>query len=241
MPFERKNIDEEVFTKLNDESAFLLGYIFTDGFLKLNDKTGVDYLNIYSKDKYKIENVKKMLLAEYNIQHIKEKITKGIKQGELFFIRIPNPIIIEDLMDYGMVERKNQNIKFPYLTDDLYPHFIRGAWSGSGSVSLYKKSIISQFTIGSIDFIKDLERHLNLIGLTKRTIHRNKTSKKPSYVIRYSINDTQKLYDYLYRDATKITTDIKQKRLLSEFFADRKVNNQIRKPKRKMRRLKGRK
>ena len=238
MPFQRKNINEETFTNLNIESAFLLGYIFTDGFLKLDDKTGVDYLNIYSKYKYKIENVKKILLAEYNIQRIKEKVTNGIRQGELFFIRIPNPIIIEDLLDYGMVERKNEKIKFPYMTAELYPHFIRGAWSGSGSVSLYKKSIVSQFTIGSIDFITELEKHLNKIGLTKRTIHENKNSKKPSYLIRYSINDTKKLYDYLYQDSTELTTDLKQKKLLNEYYSNRQTNIPIRIPKRKMKRKK---
>lgn len=236
----RKFIDEEIFTKLNRESAFLLGFIFTDGFLRLNDKTGEDYVKIFSKDRYKIENVKKIFLSEHKIQHIKEKVNKGIKQGELFFLRIANPIIIEDLIDLGMSEKKNENIRFPYLTENLYPHFIRGVLSGSGSVSIYKKSIISQFTIGSIEFITELEKFLNSKGLNKRVIYKNKKTKKPSFVLRYSVRDTKLLFEYLYDDANELTTDLKQKKILEDYFLNREINNPIslKVKKRKMKRIK---
>ncbi|MFV8467392.1 hypothetical protein [Flavobacterium sp. LB1P62] len=230
LPLEQKKINEDTFTNLNEESAFLLGYIFTDGFLGFHKNTGLNYLRIYSKDKVKIENIKLIFQSEAKVNHIKEKYYGEVKQGELFYLHVGNEIVIEDLIDLGMVEKKNDKIKFPYLPTELYSHFIRGVWSGKGYVSTYKNSIFSTFSFGSIDFITDLEKHLRSKGLSKRKIELNKFSKKPSYKIKYSVTDTKKLYDYIYNCSTDLTTCIEQENLLKEYFADYKP------PKRKMKR-----
>lgn len=227
---EEKEINEETFTTLNNETAFLLGYIFADGFLGFHKNTGLNYIRIYSKNKYKIENIKHIFQSKAKIVHIKEKYHGEIKQGELFYLHVGNEIIIEDLIDLGMVEKKNNQIRFPYLPTELYPHFIRGAWSGKGSFSIYKKSILSTFSIGSISFITDLEKHLRSKGLAKIKINLNKFSKKPSYQIRYSVSDTKKLYDYLYGCTTELTNCKEHENLLKEYFTNYKP------PKRKMKR-----
>lgn len=237
LPIEEKFINEDIFTKLNEEAAFLLGFIFTDGFLSYHKNTGLHYLRVYSKNRYKIENVKTIFSSSAKINHIRERSYSDVKQGELFYLHIGNETIIEDLFDLGMVEKKNQNIKFPYLPQNLYPHFLRGAWSGSGSIATYKKNISSKFTIGSIKFITDLEKHLNSISLSSQTIRKNKASRNPSYYIKYSIRDTQKLYKYLYCNATELTTDRKQEEKLSEYFSHREKNKPIKMPKRKMKRI----
>lgn len=214
-----KLINEETFTNLNSESAYLLGFIYADGFLGFHKHTGQHYLRIYSKQKYKIENARQIFRSTTPIVHIPEKINENTKQGELFYLHVGNQTIIEDLIDLGMVERKNNAIKFPYLTEDLYPHFIRGAWAGKGCVSNSNGAIFSYFTIGSIDFISSLERHLRSQGLSKQTILANKRSKKPSYRIRYSVADTKKLYEYLYADYGEFTICNEQEKLLRDFFS----------------------
>lgn len=220
LPEEQRQINHETFTDINEETAYLLGFIYADGFLGFHKNTGLNYLRIYSKHKYKIENIKQILQSKTDIVHIREKMNGTNKQGELFYLHVGNQIIIEDLIDLGMVERKNGNIQFPYLPSNLYPHFIRGLWSGKGSISIYKGSIRSKFSIGSIDFISDLENHLQTQGLSKQKIQLVKTSKKPSYKISYSISDTKKLYEYIYYNATDLTTSQDQEKLLREFFAD---------------------
>lgn len=236
LPKIEKQIDEETFTKLNEETAFLLGFIFADGFMGFHKNTGLNYLRIYSKFRYKIENIKEILKSKARINHVKEKFHGEIKQGELFYLHIGNEVIIEDLIDLGMVENKNYNIKFPYLPIELYPHFIRGAWSGKGSILINKKSIFSLFSIGSIEFITDLEKHLHQKGLTKQKIQQSKLSKKPSYKIKYSINDTKKLYDYIYSSVTKLTICKEHSEVLETYFSEykpkplkRKMNRKIKK------------
>jgi hypothetical protein len=134
-----KKINNEAFTELNKEKAYLLGFIFADGFLGFHKNTGLNYLRIYSKYRYKIENIKKILQSKTEIVHIREKMNETVKQRELFYLHVGDQINIEDLIDLGMVERKNDKIQFPYLPSNLHPHFIRGLWSGKGSISTYKR------------------------------------------------------------------------------------------------------
>ena len=233
LPKIEKQINEDTFTNLNAETAFLLGFIFADGFLGFHKNTGLNYLRIYSKYRYRIENVREILKSKARINHVKEKYNGEIKQGKLFYLHIGNETIIEDLIDLGMVEKKNNNIKFPYLPAELYPHFIRGAWSGKGSVLINKNSIFSTFSIGSIEFITDLEEHLHQNGLTKQKIQQSKLSKKPSYKIKYSINDTKKLYEYIYSCVTDLTICKEHSFVLETFFLDYKPRPIKRKMKRK--------
>ncbi|RKF03629.1 hypothetical protein C8N26_2019 [Tenacibaculum lutimaris] len=202
----KKSINENIFQDLNTESAYLLGYIFTDGHLALNKKKNQFFLHIYSKYKYQLENVKEIFKSNSKIQYRRQTNYGGIVQGEIYWIYIENQKIIKSLLGLGMTTNKNTSIKFPEIPEHLKNHFLRGCWAGSGCVSLYKNTILSQITIGSIDFIEEIERYLNLNGLKKRNIYSNKNSKKDSYVIRYATKDSEKLYKLLYGNKTQHTT-----------------------------------
>ncbi len=214
----RKNINENIFQNLNTESAYLLGYIFTDGHLALNKNKNQFFLHIYSKYKYQLENVKKIFKSNSKIQYRKQTNYSGKVQGEIFWIHIENQKVIKSLLDLGMTTNKNASIKFPKIPKHLKNHFLRGCWTGSGCVSLYKNTLISQITTGSIDFIKEIERYLNSNGLKKRNIYSNKNSKKDSYVIRYATKDSEKLYKLMYREKTELTTCKRQEKLYKEKF-----------------------
>jgi hypothetical protein len=212
-----KYIDSKIFEELNPSSTFLLGYIFTDGDLLLNLKTKKYFLRIYSKHKYLIENVKFILKAEAKIQHRGIQKHKDINQSEMFFIHIGNQKVINDLINWGMKLDKS-DLLLPKVPDNLLHHFIRGAWTGSGCVSLNKNSVMSSIQLSSQNFIIDLEKELNKIGLKKRVIYKNTSSKKSSYLIKYASMESEKLYKYLYNGDTKRTTCIRQEKLYKEYF-----------------------
>ena len=214
----RVRIDENIFKKLNPITAYLLGYIFTDGDLVYETKKDSYYLRIYSKHRSRIETVKEILNTSAKIQSRKAKIYKGIVQSEMFWISIGTPEVINDLIAHGMVVKKNQEIKFPKLKKSLIPHFIRGCWTGSGCVRYTGNTFVSSITIGSLDFIKEIERNLQLQGLTPRNIHSISSSKKSSYLIKYATKDSEKLYKYLYPEKTIVTGCSRQKNKFIEFF-----------------------
>jgi len=218
-PFEKRPISNfSLFDKLDSFGAFILGFIFTDGSLFSHENYDLPYLRIYNSARYKIENAKTILGIDSDIRHIPEKYYKGIKQGELFYLHISQEEIIEELMDFGMVLRKNTNIKFPILPKELYPAFIRGLWSGKGSVSISKTTIRSSFSLGSKDFIYDLEDYLNKVDLSKRKIQARPQKKSTSYKLTYGVRDTKLLYDYLYKDHDLLTTCKKQEKMMREYF-----------------------
>ena len=117
-----------------------------------------------------------------------------------------------------MISDKNQEIKYPNIHSKLHNHFIRGCWTGSGCVTLDGNTLLSQITIGSLEFLKSIEQVLFNAGLKKRNIYENKNSKKPSYVIRYATGESEKLYKYLYKGKTTLTICKRQESLFKEKF-----------------------
>lgn len=222
--------DFDVFDDFDCDTAFLLGMIFTDGSLYEYSNTGKQFIRIINKNKYLIENCRDILKSNLEIHFVKEREYNGIKQGGFYYLHISNEDIIDELIEFGMCEKKNSNIKFPYLPDELYPHFIRGLWAGSGSIALSKNAIASAFSSCSFEFILDLEKQLNKIGLTKRNINTNKHTKTENFYIKYSVNDTKKLYDYIYKNVTPLTIYKLHQEKLFSFFEEKIMKI----PKRKM-------
>ena len=214
----KKDINETTFNKLTPDSAYLLGYIFTDGYLALNKINNTYFLHIYSKYKYQLENVLEILQSKAKIQYRGQKNYSDKIQGEIYWLHIGNQEIIKSLLELGMVSDKNQEIKYPKIPKNLNNHFIRGCFTGSGCVSLDKNTLLSQITIGSLQFLKSIEKKLHEVGLKKRNIYENKQSQKPSYVIRYATKDSEKLYKYLYKGKTKHTVCKRQEKLYKEKF-----------------------
>lgn len=212
-----KYINEDVFKELDDKSAYLLGYIYTDGDLILNKKKNNYFLRIYSKHRYLIDNLRSILKSEAKIQHREQQQWKNINQSEMFFIHIERPCIIDDLMNLGMKQDKSE-LRFPIIPKNLIHHFIRGLWTGSGCVSMNNASVMSSIQLSSQEFMIELEQNLNNIGLKKRTVHVSTNSKKPSYLIKYASKESEKLYNYLYDGNTDLTTCKRQERLYKEHF-----------------------
>jgi hypothetical protein len=198
----KKKINSSFFSKLTSDSAFLLGYFFTDGDLQFNIKSKEFFVRLYSKQKENLEMVLMLLKSDAKIQHRKAVMTEKIRQGELYFIHIADETFIADLISHGMVRNKNSKITFPKIPDNLVNHFIRGCWAGSGCIYSGKNgSITSRFVTGSKDLILSIESKLNNAGLKKRKIYSHKHTKSPSYYITYAREESMKLYRYLYAGA----------------------------------------
>lgn len=215
----KKKIYSGYFSRLTADSAFLLGYIFTDGDLQYNNKTGKYFLRLYSKHKDNLEKVLKLLGSEAKIQHRKEVFTENIRQGEIHFIHIADEKIITDIINLGMVHNKNNLLCFPDIPPKMINHFIRGCWAGSGCVYYTKKGLISsRLVTGSLNFITRIEKELQKGGMKRRKIHSHKQTKSPSYYFSYAHNESWNLYRYLYKGANHSNTIRRHTDIFSNSF-----------------------
>jgi hypothetical protein len=203
----KKRINSDFFRKINPDSAFLLGYIFTDGDLQLNKKTGNHFLRLYGKYSSDLSMVLRMIESKAKIQERKALMTDSIRQAKIYFIHIADETFIGDIMKYGMVRNKNSKIKFPKIPAEYFNHFIRGCWAGSGyAYNDTKGKLITGIVLASRDLIEKIEQILNSAGLKKRKIYQYNHTKTPSYYFRYSSGESLKLYKYLYKGASDRNT-----------------------------------
>lgn len=114
-----------------------------------------------------------------------------------------------DLISHGCIPQKSLILKFPEISKELIPHFIRGYFDGDGSVGIYNNSSIkkaltlrSSICCGTELFLKDL---CDYLPLKTKIIHKLKRKNNGSgilYNVGFSVNDSISLYKYMYANAT---------------------------------------
>lgn len=193
-------LDENFFHTINcEEKAYFLGLIITDGCIHSSKgRQPLVALTLQEKDKYILDSFKECIKSN--------KTVTSDGRGR-YGINILSKKMVNDLRQYGIVERKSLSTKFPHnLRDDMYPHLVRGILDGDGLVSFYaqqgKKSHIKaiRFYQGSKQFLEDLMDCLyEKCGVDFVSIYQEKDNL---WSIAYRKNNNLlKLIEYLYHDA----------------------------------------
>jgi|WetSurMetagenome_2_1015567.scaffolds.fasta_scaffold40259_2 hypothetical protein len=119
--------------------------------------------------------------------------------GEIYSLSICSKPLYDDLLKIGVTPDKSLTMKFPFMPIGLRRHFIRGCWDGDGSVFIDRQSshVRASFVCGSLKFIEMLVYELSKSGLKDPKIH-VRDGRNPSYSIRYTGAECEKLYCFLY-------------------------------------------
>lgn len=209
--------DHEFFSKENEESFYLAGFIAADGCLK-DGKTKYNgtryevYIALSSKDKGHLEKIKNILNAE---TPIRDYLIKNSKRNPKWNdtwkseINITSKQMFDDLVKFHIVPRKSLIYTMPEWMKDhpLKHHFLRGYNDGDGSfywqLSEGRKEKQLCFSLrGTPEFLTDvrsiLEQECNL------KVRDNPIRISSNHgVLEYGGNGiTKKICDYLYQDAT---------------------------------------
>lgn len=191
-------VNHHYFKDITNESAYWLGFIYTDG-------------NV-SKTRLTVG------LQENDLNHL-EKLAKSIgsdktayynKSSNSYSLTINSPIVIKDLKDIGLHEDKSRSIEFPVAIPKEYMHdFIRGVIDGDGSIDMQyptnsrgTRTKIAQVRLriysGSRMFIEKVNENIaSTFGVGLKTINK---ANKSTYEITYSTNESIKIYKNLYYD-----------------------------------------
>lgn len=186
--------NEQYFSSLNEESAYVLGFIITDGCIEVRKDRMVKSLsmalNLSSKDEYILYNINKSMQANFPIyKNLRRKMSA---------LTIRNQKICNDLLDkWKVVPRKSLVVNCPNIEAPLIPHFLRGVIDGDGTIQKGKKPRIAIYS-GSKKFTDGIIGLLGKLNVFPR-IYLDKRSKNINYVIRINkIKDILALYDLMY-------------------------------------------
>ena len=189
------NID--YFEKIDTEDkAYFLGFIIADGAISNNSNN----ISIIQKDPYILYEFKKYI-------EFSGDIYLPYKDRNVCTINFSSSKTKNDLSKLGVFPNKTYTIKYPDIPEELQNHFIRGVFDGDGCISLRKDKDghqRGQFNIcsGSYDFIVEYyNRLVNYCGLSGNNKIRN--PKGSYYVVDWGgMSDIEKIYDFLYKDAS---------------------------------------
>lgn len=183
------------------EKAYWLGVLYADG----NIRSNTPEIKFSAKDKEWVE----AFLNAVNSTDVPHKETHSVYKTEIWKARISDDDMHADLKLHGCIPQKSLILHFPNLSEDLIPHFIRGYFDGDGTVGIYNnstkkdaKTLRSGFCCGSEEFLKELCKKLPVKTTTVKRNKRDNNGAGCVYTVSFSVNDSLKLYIYIYKDAT---------------------------------------
>jgi len=216
-----KTRNEGFFKKWTPKMAYVLGFFCADGSM-IKNKRGACFIEFQITDKDLLLKIKKLLAPKHKIS-IRERNTKW---QTVYRLQIGSRMIFNDLLKLGLCPKKSKRIKLPNVPRKYFSHFVRGYFDGDGNVTIctYKRKarndklttvLQSGFTSGSKEFLADLEDKLLKEKVVKGgTLYYSSNGWR----LYFSINDSKKLYRYIYKDSVKNKLFLNRKKIIFEKF-----------------------
>lgn len=192
---------------MKKEFAYLLGYLFADGYLGKRKSTLKDgsvkiyyqsTIEIATEDSYAIEYCLKECDIKYTLSTRKRK---NWKDQTLFIISRHNKYI--NHIDFVLSNKLNMNYATSILKKNLIPYFVRGFFDGDGSIYINEKHYTRQVVFsGPINynwkFLLDLFTALG-INTSEKNITR-KNNNKYSRLRFTKSNSIINFFKFIYPD-----------------------------------------
>src|ERR1035437_2867433 len=212
----RYTCDHEFFSRDNEDSFYLAGFIAADGCVKDRKGTSGNIrpemgIGLSKGDKVFLEQLRQIIKAETPIREFLVKNSKrNLKWNDTWKseLIITSQQICNDLKRFNIVPRKSLIYTFPewMKTHPLKHHFIRGYNDGDGSFYINKyEGKVDQIYFsmrGTVSFLKDIRSVLEKECDLKERAKDIRISSGCG-VLEYGGNGiVSKITDYLYKDAT---------------------------------------
>jgi intein-encoded DNA endonuclease-like protein len=182
-----------------EEKAYYLGLLYADG----NVSNNVLSISLQIKDQDILEKFKKIIKYTGPLLNINKP---GNRQNQIK-LSITSPILIKNLLKHGLYPNKGTTLSFPTtLSENLYPHFIRGYFDGDGCIYTNNKSKDYLFSmLGPHDFLIKIQNILiSNLAINKTKLYNPKNCKITKlHVLTYQGRlNLIKICNYLYANST---------------------------------------
>lgn len=166
-------VDHTAFAIINRESAYWMGWMFTDGCIS-QDNYGAPTvgMNIKESDKSHVEKFRTFLKSTHAITHCAPKVSvlkngQVINGGPSVTFRVRSEKLVADLKIYGMDWKKGERDYIsPLLTSSA--DFWRGCVDGDGTLCLLKNRYAGFSLAGNYPLLTHFQKFLrnnNLVSL----------------------------------------------------------------------------
>lgn len=210
---DRYYIDYKFFETWNEQTAYMIGFIMADGYLKYKDKNRGE-----SSLQFELAEYDRDILDKFvNILQYEGSVNTSKRNTVKLFIN--NKKIIEDLINKG-VPSKNKTFSscIPKdLPDELFRHFLRGLFDGDGSICLDKNNSLVFSLLGTEQLMYECQNkisELSPIDISNLKIYNRNNHGCNVYNLQFHRKSTLYFYDWLYKDST-IYLDRKYKKYIT--------------------------
>lgn len=214
-----KNIDSE-------EKAYWLGFIASDGWITVNEKSnsGTIGIELQYKDVNHLKKFNKSICGNYKIDTLNK--TCGVSPypdriHKMCRIRIFSIDMVNDLYKFGVTTDKTYDFHIPNIPDNLIRHFIRGYFDGDGCVRTRTRKLASgktveyplcDFSSVDINFLEELRQYIyDKLGICSYIYTEESGCRR---LCIHKNEHTMTFLNYLYNDA-EIYLDRKYEKYLS--------------------------
>jgi hypothetical protein len=141
----------EFFRVWTPEMAYVLGYWWADGCMRIKSNTGAHEVRIASNDLEHLLTIAQAVSGKYDLR-------KVASHSNTYVISFCSIQMYRDIERHGGTPRKSRTIGFPDIPPELLPHFVRGVVDGDGTLSWNGDRPIIQIYSGSPECLNGLTR-----------------------------------------------------------------------------------
>lgn len=190
------SFNEKIFDKWTNESAYLLGLLYSDGNISSHISGNKEFNRVSFSQKDPIFMNKVVKLLEFDGNLYTNKRTK------VLILSMSSNHMAGKLLELGLYPNKSLTVKFPNIPIKYQPHFIRGMFDGDGSIN--KTDGVISIISGSKEFINSLYDVLKQNDINIRKYHYKYSTIKIS-----KQSEKLKFANYIYKDKKDMFFDRK--------------------------------
>ncbi len=168
--------------------AYVLGYWWADGCMRIKQPTGAHEIEIASNDVAHLELVAAAIGEHYSMRRISVE-----RAG--YALNYCSKEMYQDLQRLGGTPRKSLTIGFPAVPDAYVPHFVRGVIDGDGTWIWNGDRPVVQIYSGSVDLLKGIATAVAQLTAIPAP---NVTTNRSNWTIKWSTTRAKCLAVWLY-------------------------------------------